>query len=158
LEEDVGVLEGERVTALGGDAHGAGVGDFSDDPELAYFQMTTNEAPVYYRTLRWREETRDANVEVLCRVRSDGLADWAGEPQTTPGFWEFRGGSSQERPHKLDRQASLLEIRFQTAYLPGCVDLVSFTQHGWKTTARIEDVRVEYEGQGRVFGESVTAR
>jgi hypothetical protein len=53
---------------------------------------------------------------------------------------------------------SQLELRFLTRYQPGCVDLVTYRAHGWKTTARIEDVRVEYEGQSRVLVEEVTAR
>jgi hypothetical protein len=49
-------------------------------------------------------------------------------------------------------------MRFATVYKPGVLDLVAFRAHGWKTTARVEDVRLEYEGQGRVFDERVTAR
>jgi hypothetical protein len=45
-----------------------------------------------------------------------------------------------------------------TAYKAGAVDLASFRAHGWKTTARIEDVRLEYEGQSRIFDERVTTR
>ena len=41
---------------------------------------------------------------------------------------------------------------------PGCLDLQAFTQHGWKTSARVEDVRVQYEGQSRILDEQVTAR
>lgn len=130
----------------------------SDDPELGYFQMTTNVAPVLFRTLRWRQETQDARVEVLCRVRADDADGWAADPATTPGLWEFRGSSQEQTPHRLDRQASRLELRFQTVYGAGAIDLQSFRAHGWKTAARIEDVRVDYEGQGRVFDERVTAR
>ncbi len=130
----------------------------SDDPELAYFQLTTNEAPVYFRSLRWREETTDPRVEVLCMVRADSKLPWDGEPLPAGGLWHLRGGTTDAAAHRLGHQASRLEIRFQTIYKPGCLDLASFRAHGWKTTARIEDVRVEYEGQGRVFDEQVTAR
>ena len=53
---------------------------------------------------------------------------------------------------------ALLELRFATRYQPGCVDLATYRAHGWKTTAKVEDVRVEYEGQGRVLAEEITAR
>ena len=130
----------------------------SDDPELAYFQLTTNEAPVFFRDVRWREETRDPRVEVICRVRTDGLASWAADPAVTEGLWQFQGGSDQAAPHRLGRQAARLEVRFQTVYRPGAIDMQTFRSHGWKTTARVEDVRVEYEGRTRVFDEEVTAR
>ncbi len=132
--------------------------DFCDDPELAYSQLTTNEAPVFFRDLKWREETQDARVRVICRVRTDSLVPWTADPKERTGFWEFQGGSTDVTAHKIGRQASRLEIRFQTVYLPGCVDLTAFTAHGWKTSARVEDVRVQYDGQGRIFDEQVTAR
>ncbi|MEC8253034.1 MAG: hypothetical protein VX044_07455 [Planctomycetota bacterium] len=132
--------------------------DFSDDPELSYFQITTNEAPVFYRDLQWREETTDPRVRVICRVRTDSLAPWTASPESYPGLWEFSGGASDSEPHRIARQASRLEVRFHTVYQPGCVDLQAFTQHGWKTSARVEDVRVQYEGQSRILNEEVTAR
>ena len=132
--------------------------DFSDDPELSYFQVTTNEAPVFYRDLQWREETTDPRVQVVCRVRTDSLAPWTADPAEHPSLWEFTGGSSDSEPHRIARQASRLEVRFHTLYQPGCIDLQAFTQHGWKTSARVEDVRVQYEGQTRILDEQVTAR
>ena len=132
--------------------------EFSDDPELAYSQITTNEAPVFFRDLRWREETKDSRVQVICRVRTDSHAPWTAEASAFPGLWEFAGKPADGAAHKLNRGASRLEIRFQTVYQPGCVDLQAFTQHGWKTSARVEDVRIQYEGQGRIFDEQVTAR
>jgi len=132
--------------------------EFSDDPELSYFQMTTNEAPVFYRDLRWREETTDPRVRLICRVRTDSLAPWTADPADYPGLWEFAGGASETEPHRIGRQASRLEIRFQTFYAPGCLDLQAFTQHGWKTSARVEDVRVAYEGHSRILDEEITAR
>jgi hypothetical protein len=130
----------------------------SDDPELAYFQLTTNEAPVFYRTLHWQQETQDPRVEVQCLVRADGKLLWEDEPLPAGGLWQLRGGNADTQPHKLLHQASRLEIRFATRYAPGCVDLVSFRAHGWKTTARVENVKLVYEGQGRVVDELVTAR
>ena len=132
--------------------------DFSDDPELSYYQLTTNEAPVFYRDLTWREETTDPRVQVVCKVRTDSLAPWTADPAEYPGLWEFSGGSSDSEPHRIGRQASRLEVRFHTVYQPGCLDLQAFTQHGWKTSARVEDVRVQYEGQSRILDEQVTAR
>jgi hypothetical protein len=129
----------------------------SDDPELAYFQLTTNEAPALFRSLRWREETTDPRVDVLCLVRADSKTPWEAEPSPAAGLWQFRGGSADSN-HRLDHQASRLEIRFVTTYRAGACDLANYRAHGWKTTARIENVRLEYEGQGRVFDERVTAR
>jgi len=130
----------------------------SDDPELAYFQMTSNAAPSFFRSLRYRQETRDARVELICTVRTDGQAAWHADPATTPGLWQFRGRSEGEEPRRLDRQASRIEVRFATAYKPGAIDLAAFSAHGWKTAARVEDVHVEYEGRSRIFSEEVRAR
>jgi hypothetical protein len=131
----------------------------SDDPELAYFQLTTNEAPAFFRSLRWREEKNDARVEVVCLVRADGKLPWSDEPLPAGGLWQMAASAEQtSNTHRLGHHASRLEIRFATAYKPGCIDFASFRAHGWKTTASVKDVELEYEGQGRVFDEQVTAR
>ena len=129
----------------------------SDDPELGYFQLTTNEAPVVFRSLRWREETTDPRVDVVCLVRADGKSTWDAEPQAGSGLWLLRGGSADSN-HRIDHQASRLEVRFLTTYKAGACDLANYRAHGWKTTARVENVRVDYEGQGRVLDEQETAR
>lgn len=130
----------------------------SDDPELAYAQLTTTTAPAFFRTLRWREETRDVLVDVACFVRADGRAAWTMDPETTPDLWRFEQPADSATEHRLGSQASRLEIRFHTIYRPGVFDPVAFTQHGWKTSARVEDVRLEYDGQRRIVDERVTAR
>jgi hypothetical protein len=130
----------------------------SDDPELAYFQLSANEAPGFFKTLRWRQETQDARVELMCRARVDGKLSWDSVALPAAGLWELRGGSADAPPHRLMHHGALLELRFFTRYQPGCVDLVTYRAHGWKTTAKVEDVRVEYEGQARVLAEEITAR
>ena len=76
------------------------------------------------------------------------------------GFVNNPNADAQDRvtQNRIARQASRLEVRFYTVYQPGCLDLQAFTQHGWKTSARVEDVRVQYEGQSRILDEQVTAR
>lgn len=132
--------------------------EHSDDPEESYFQITLNEAPAFFRSITWRQETTDPRVEVLCMVRADGKLPWEGDPLPAGGYWQFRTPTQDGAPHKLAHQATRLEIRFATVYKPGCIDLATFQAHAWKTAPRIEDVRVEYEGEGRVFDERVTAR
>jgi len=131
--------------------------DRSDDPELACSQLTTTEAPVLYRTLRWREESTDPRVGIVCLVRSDSKAPWSSEPGT-PGFWRFEKNPTNDVPHRIDAPGSRLEIRFLAAYKPGVIDLQTFRAHAWKTSVRVEDVHLEYEGQSRIFDEKVTAR
>ncbi|MBX3464478.1 MAG: hypothetical protein KF830_15015 [Planctomycetes bacterium] len=130
----------------------------SDDPELAYAQLTTTSAPAFFRTLSWREETRDPRVDVVCLVRADGRADWTADAAATPGLWRFEQAAASAEPHRLAVQASRLEVRFQAVYRPGALDLATFRQHGWKTTARVEQVRLDYEGQRRIVDERVTVR
>jgi hypothetical protein len=130
----------------------------SDDPELAYAQLTTTSAPAFFRTLHWREETRDPRVDIICLVRADGRAPWSADPATTPDLWRFEQAADSDIVHRIATQASRLEVRFETVYKPGVLDLVTFRQHGWKTSARVEDVRLDYEGQRRIVDERVTAR
>jgi hypothetical protein len=58
----------------------------------------------------------------------------------------------------LSAQGSRLEIRFATLYKSGAIDLVTQLAHGWKTAAKVSRVRVEYEGESRIFDERVTTR
>jgi hypothetical protein len=132
--------------------------EFSDDPELAYFQFTTTEAPSFYRSLTWREETQDALVDVICLARTDSKAPWTADPAATAGLWQFTRNAGNDEPSVLDAQASRLEVRFAVVYKPGVVDLITGKAHAWKTSARVDKVRVQYEGQTRVFDQRVTAR
>ncbi|MCA8964610.1 MAG: hypothetical protein KDC48_06980, partial [Planctomycetes bacterium] len=130
----------------------------NDDPELAYFQLTTNEAPCFFRGMRWREETRDPRVDVVCVVRTDPRVPWETEPGTVPGLYAFRVGSGDDSWQRIAAQSARLEMRFYATYEAGAIDLATFTAHAWKTTAKVDDVRVDYEGQSRILDEQVTAR
>ncbi len=130
----------------------------NDDPELAYFQLTTNEAPCFFRGMRWREETQDARVDVVCVVRTDPRVPWSTEPGTVPGLYAFRIGSGGDGWQRIAAQSARLEMRFFATYEAGAIDLTTFTAHAWKTTAVVDDVRVDYEGQSRILDEQVTAR
>lgn len=130
----------------------------NDDPEQSYFQMTWAEAPVWFRSVHWQEETTDANVDVECLLRVDQKAPWTAAPGQQPGFWRFDRSAGDDRGMPLRYHGSQLEARFAVIYQPGSVDLQTFRAHGWKTTPRVKNVRIEYEGQGRVLREQVTAR
>ena len=130
----------------------------NDDPEQSYFQFTTREAPVFFRTLSWSEETMDSSVDVVCCVRADGIASWSDDPETTPDFWRLERSPGASEPFILGVHATQLEVRFATVYMSGCVDLVGFQAHAWKTAVRVDEVELEYEGEGRVLAERVTAR
>lgn len=130
----------------------------NDDPDLHYFQFTSREAPVFFRGLRWREETTDRGVDVVCNVRADDRAAWHDDPRYTPGLWRLERAAGDDQPALLGLQATQLELRFATVYLSGCLDLVGGQAHGWKTAPRIERIELEYEGEGRILQERVTAR
>ncbi|GDY01679.1 hypothetical protein LBMAG49_10080 [Planctomycetota bacterium] len=130
----------------------------SDDPEQAYFQLTTREAPVFFRSLQWTEETSDINVDVVCLVRADGRSQFRDEPGKAPMLWQFTRNAGDDKPSLLSVQATQLEVRFAVVYKPGCLDLASFRAHGWKTAPRIKDVRIDYEGEGRVLAERTVSR
>ncbi|MCR9246755.1 MAG: hypothetical protein NXI31_17105 [bacterium] len=132
--------------------------DFSDDPELAYSQLTSTSAPAFFRSIGWREEIRDPLVDVVCMVRTDPRVPWSADATTTPGLWEFTRSGDDDAPRILGAQGARLEVRFSTMYQAGAVDLVTQQAHAWKTSARVSRVRVEYEGEPRIFDEQVTAR
>jgi len=130
----------------------------SDDPEQAYFQLTTREAPVFFRTLYWQQETQDALVEVVCLLRADEHGSFRDDPKATFGLQQWNKPPVADRPYVLGIQATQLELRFAHVYKPGCLDLATYRAHGWKTAPRVKDVRLEYEGEGRVLAERVTTR
>ena len=164
-----GLFRGRYGTAAQGGSSGEAVihwpfrywdryAERSDDPELAYFQLTTNEAPCFFRGVRWREETQDARCDVICLVRTDPRVPWETEPGTVPGLYAFRRGGGDDSWMRIAAQSARLELRFVTVYEVGAIDLATFTAHGWKTTAKVDDVRVDYEGSTRILDEQVTAR
>lgn len=129
-----------------------------DDPEQAYFQCTTREAPVYFRTLQWQEEVQDGLVDVVCLVRADGRAAWTDEPSRGGFLRRLQRAATDQQPAVLDLQATQLEVRFVTEYKPGCLDLQTHRAHGWKTAPKIRAVELQYEGEGRILTERETAR
>jgi hypothetical protein len=130
----------------------------SDDPELSYFQLTTREAPSFFRSLSWREETQDSMVDVACYVLADDTATLEDDPERTPNLWRFERGSGDQRPFALGVQATQLAIRFAPVYKPGAVDLFGWQAHGWKTGVQVDQIELDYEGEGRILWERVTAR
>ncbi len=130
----------------------------ADDPEMAPFQVTHVQAPVHWKTLHWVQETTDATVEVLCRVRIDGQGTFADDPMRTPGLYRFQQQAGQDRPVLLDRSGSQCEVRFYVRYRPGAYDPVAWRAHGWKSSPKVKDVRVDYEGQGQILTEQVSDR
>ncbi|MEQ1632045.1 MAG: hypothetical protein ABL997_06705, partial [Planctomycetota bacterium] len=130
----------------------------NDDPELACFQFTLREAPVYLRTLSWEEETTDPTVDVKCLVRADARMPWTADPKESPFYREFERSSGETEPRVLDLQATQLEVRFVQVYRPGCLDLQTYRAHGWKTAPKVRAVSVEYEGEGRIVRETGTTR
>ena len=116
------------------------------------------EAPAFFRSLRWREQRSDARVEPVVLVRIDGRSPWNAEPNVAPGLMQPKGGTAEGAGHRLNQQASRVEVRFAVDYLPGAIDLANFRAHAWKQSLRIQDVVLEYEGQTSIFHEQVSAR
>ncbi|MGE3171081.1 MAG: hypothetical protein AB7O97_00555 [Planctomycetota bacterium] len=130
----------------------------NDDPEQSYFQLSVREAPVYFRSLTWEEETADQNVDVLCYVRADARTPWSDDPAKSPFLRLLRRSAGETGAKVLDLQATQLEVRFVTEYRPGCLDLVTWQSHAWKTAPRVRNVELDYEGDARILREQVTLR
>ena len=127
----------------------------SDDPELAYCQLTWDLAPVYFRSLTWREERDDERLDVACLVRIDGRGTFADDPDTTQGLWRF---DEAARAQPIGWQGSRIEARFSTIYRPGSFDPQTFRAQTWKKAPMVRAVLLDYEGESRVLEEQVTAR
>ena len=130
----------------------------SDDPEQAYFQFTMREAPSYFRSVRWEEETTDPTVDVKLFVRADARSPWREDPKVSPWLRELERSGGDSAPAILDLQATQLELRFVHIYSPGCLDLQTFRAHGWKTAPKVRNVELEYEGESRIVRELGTTR
>lgn len=164
-----GLFRGRYGTAAQGASTGEAVIGFpfrywdrwveqSDDPELGYWQLTVDEAPLFFRHLRWRVQRADARVQPVVLVRYDALVPWSAEPDTGPGLRRARPGGTDAGLFPLGRQASRLEVRFAASYLAGSVDLTTMRAHAWKQSLRLEEVSVDYEGGTTVLTEQETAR
>lgn len=130
----------------------------SEDPEQHYFQLSSMQAPVFWKALSWRQETTDSTVELECLCRLDGKPAFADDPQNSVGLLRFQRLAGDDKPSLIGREGALLEARFQVIYRPGCLDLQTHMASGYKTTIKVKDVWAEYEGQGRIVDEKVTAR
>jgi hypothetical protein len=73
-------------------------------------------------------------------------------------MWRIHRASGDDHPTPLGWQGAILEARFVTIYKAGCLDTVTHRAHAYKTAPRVKDVRIEYEGQGQILCEQVTAR
>ena len=131
----------------------------SDDPELAYYQATRRETPVYWSTLQWRDENPEPSLLALrVTVNIDDAGSFADDPTKVPGMFLFEQGTIEDQPNRIDWQGSTIELRFATEYKPGAFDPVSFLSNGWKQSISIQDVIVNYEGDTRILEERKTNR
>jgi hypothetical protein len=130
----------------------------ADDPELAHFQVSWSLAPVFFKSFYWQEQQVDALVDTHCLVRLDGRGSFADDPETNDGLFLFTDGDPDQRPNPLRWQASRLEARFMTVYKPGAFDPTAFLSNSWKKAPRVRAVVVEYEGEGRILSERITAQ
>ncbi len=126
----------------------------SDDPEQSYFQLTMREAPSYFRSVRWEEETTDPTVDVRLFMRADARQQWRDDPKLSPWLRELERSTGDSDAKVLDLQATQLELRFVTIYSPGCLDLQTYRAHGWKTAPKVRSVELEYEGESRIVRET----
>lgn len=131
----------------------------SDDPELAYYQMTRRETPVFYRTVQWREDNPDQSVLKLhATANIDAAGSFADDPTKVAGMFTFEKGSVDGKPNRIHWQGSVFELRFATEYRTGAFDPVSFLANGWKQAITLHDIMLTYEGETRILSEQVTVR
>jgi len=130
----------------------------AEDPELAQYQITWNAAPVFFKGLYWEEENGNPLVDLQCLVRLDGHGSFADDPAEQPSLFHFVDGDVQGQPNRIARQGTRLEARFKTVYRPGAFNPQTFAAQAWKRAPTLRAFMLEYEGEGRVLWEQVTAR
>ncbi len=135
----------------------------AEDPELAHWQVTLDPGPVFFDGLYWEDDQGDLRVRLECLVRTDGQAPWNADPTKRDDLWLFERGRTgddgqQPTPNRILRQGSRLEARFRTVYLPGAYDPVGLRVHTWKRAPTLRALVLDYEGEGRLLSEQVTAR
>ena len=52
----------------------------------------------------------------------------------------------------------MIEARFQAVYLEGALDPGVWISQGWKTAPVVKNLRMFYEGEGRILKERFTVR
>ena len=131
----------------------------SDDPELAYYQASRRETPVFFTGVQWREENPEPSfLKMLATVNIDGAGSWCDDPEKVGGMFAFEKGMVDDKSNKIGWQGSTFEIRFATEYLPGAFDPELFLANGWKQAITIKHLIVNYQGQTRILREKRTGR
>ena len=69
----------------------------SQNPEMAFFQVTHSQAPVYFSGIYWEEEIPDGTVDVHCYVRIDGRARFADDTDRAPHLFLHTSHEAADR-------------------------------------------------------------
>lgn len=130
----------------------------SDDPELAYLQVSLEPGPVFFDGFGWRTEEENALVKVRCLVRVDERAPFDADPEQDPGLRVLEKGEIEGAAVPIRRHGERFEARFFHVYRPGAFDGTSFLAQDWKRAPTIEWFLATYEGETRILAERVTTR
>lgn len=130
----------------------------SDDPELAYLQVSLEPGPVFFDGFAWRTEEENALVKVRCLVRVDERAPFDADPEKDPELRLLEKGEIEGAAVPIRRHGERFEARFVHVYRPGSFDGATFLAQDWKRAPTVEWFLTTCEGETRVLSERVTAR
>jgi len=131
----------------------------SEDPEVAYYQVTRRETPVFFTGIRWKEENPASSfLKLHAVVNIDKAGSFAADPDKVRGMFEFHKGTVDDKSNKLNWQGSLIEVRFATEYKPGAFDPESYMSNGWKRAITVKDLIINYQGRSQILEEYPTSR
>jgi hypothetical protein len=117
-------------------------------PRLADSQMVcygaSKAAPgATWKSVKWTQDARDKNLEVILQARFDGSPAWDATPSARPGgLYEFSGGAGG-----FEVTADSIELRFLFGFGPRSF----FPNHSWKRVPTVLSVAVEYEQPTRTL-------
>ncbi|MFQ5506334.1 MAG: hypothetical protein ACE5F1_16315, partial [Planctomycetota bacterium] len=127
--------------------------ELSDDPELSHFDITTDAYDLYLTEVLWEEEIPDTTLDLE-------LVPFSADPDLTPWLWRFREPerSDGEPGHRILKQASRWDFRFQVRYLSGAFDPSMLLGRGWKMTPKLRTFGYTTQGATRILSEELTLR
>jgi len=116
----------------------------SDDPELAYLQLSRSVPGAYFVSIDWDEHLPRSFVDVELLVRIDERVPWNAVPLGREnGLFRFENPEEVEGENAIGMHGDLCEIRVFFEYRPGAFEPTGRAQ-AWKDTPWLQSIDVRY--------------
>jgi hypothetical protein len=123
--------------------------ELQDNPELGWYGISVNEPGAYLESFAYEEFRPNANVKLRAFMRTEPDQRWSDAPGR--GLLRFEEGVPADRPHRIDRRVSFVEVRFMAQFESGSFDPIGLTQHEWKSSPELRSVEFKFSNRTRVL-------